>query len=152
MSRIKIFSSPLLHFCENTKGIRYFEAPGRGAGTAPRFAEPQGGGLPWYEGGAAGLPPLLAETLLGFAVKAEFPAGAFANRGAIPAPNPSVSSQINGAKRRATCKIFWNESIFRNRGRIFAPGRGPQKRRLSENGEKILRPARSTLDRTRELT
>jgi hypothetical protein len=38
------------------------------------------------QGGAAGLPPLLAETLLGLPLKAEFPAGASAKRAAIPAP------------------------------------------------------------------
>jgi hypothetical protein len=43
-----------------------------------------------HQGGAAGLPPLFAETLLGSPMKAEFPAGASANRAAIPAPNRSV--------------------------------------------------------------
>jgi hypothetical protein len=57
---------------------------------AARFAEPQGGGLSMVQGGAAGLPPLLAETLLGLPLKAEFPAGASAMRAAIPAPNRSV--------------------------------------------------------------
>ncbi|MCX5913585.1 MAG: hypothetical protein NTV04_16810, partial [Deltaproteobacteria bacterium] len=47
-------------------------------------------GLFMVQGGAAGLPPLFAETLLGLPIKAEFPAGASANRAAIPAPNPSV--------------------------------------------------------------
>ena len=42
------------------------------------------------QGGAAGLPPLFAETFLGLPLKAEFPAGASANRAAIPAPNRSV--------------------------------------------------------------
>jgi hypothetical protein len=42
------------------------------------------------QGGAAGLPPLFAETLLGLPMKVEFPAGASANRAAIPAPNRSV--------------------------------------------------------------
>jgi hypothetical protein len=42
------------------------------------------------QGGAAGLPPLFAETLLGLPMKAEFPAGASANRVAILAPNRSV--------------------------------------------------------------
>jgi hypothetical protein len=42
------------------------------------------------QGGAAGLPPLFAETLLGLPLKAEFPAGASAKRAAIPAPNRSV--------------------------------------------------------------
>jgi hypothetical protein len=41
------------------------------------------------QGGAAGLPPLFAETLLGLPMKAEFPADASANRAAIPAPHPS---------------------------------------------------------------
>jgi len=57
---------------------------------AARFAEPQGGGLFMVQGGAAGLPPLFAETLLGLPMKAEFPAGASAKRAAIPAPNRSV--------------------------------------------------------------
>jgi hypothetical protein len=42
------------------------------------------------QGGAAGLPLLVAETLLGLPMKAEFPAGASANHAAIPAPNQSV--------------------------------------------------------------
>jgi hypothetical protein len=42
------------------------------------------------QGGAAGLPPLFAETFLGLPMKAEFPAGASAKRAAIPAPNRSV--------------------------------------------------------------
>ena len=46
------------------------------------------------QGGAAGLPPLFAETLLGLPLKAEFPAGASANRAAIPAPNQSVLPKI----------------------------------------------------------
>jgi hypothetical protein len=50
------------------------------------------------QGGAAGLPPLFAETLLGLPMKAEFPAGASANRAAIPAPQSKRSSQNNGSK------------------------------------------------------
>jgi hypothetical protein len=57
---------------------------------AARFAEPQGGGLSMVQGGAVGLPPLFAETLLGSPLKAEFPAGASAKRAAIPAPNLNV--------------------------------------------------------------
>jgi len=43
--------------------------------------------MDWGE--AVGLPPLFAETLLVSQMKAECLAGAFANRGAAPAPNPS---------------------------------------------------------------
>jgi len=43
-----------------------------------------------FEGGAAGLPPFFAETLLGLPMKGEFPAGASAKRAAIPAPNRSA--------------------------------------------------------------
>jgi hypothetical protein len=42
------------------------------------------------QGGGAGLPPLFVETLLGSPIKAEFPAGASANRAAIPVPKRSV--------------------------------------------------------------
>jgi hypothetical protein len=61
-----------------------------GAGTPPRFTKSQGAGLSLDWGGAASLPPLFAETLLGLPMKAEFPAGASANRAAIPVPHPSV--------------------------------------------------------------
>jgi len=49
-------------------------------------------------GGAVGLPPLFAETLLVSQMKAEFPAGAFANRAAAPAPNPSLPPKNIGSK------------------------------------------------------
>jgi len=45
------------------------------------------------QGGAAGLPPLFAETLLGLPLKAEFPAGASAKRA-----QSKRSSQNNGSK------------------------------------------------------
>ena len=48
------------------------------------------------QGGAAGLPPLFAETLLGLPLKAELPAGASAKRAAIPAPNRSVLPKTMG--------------------------------------------------------
>ena len=61
------------------------------------------------QGGAAGLPPLFAETLLGLPMKGEFPAGASAKRAAIPAPNPSVlpktmvqSEEGQGARGRVS--------------------------------------------------
>jgi hypothetical protein len=40
-------------------------------------------------GGAAGLPPPFAETLLVSQMKTEIPAGALANRDTIPVPIPS---------------------------------------------------------------
>ena len=40
-------------------------------------------------GGAAGLPPSFEESLLVSSLKWQIPAGAFANRIAIPAPGPS---------------------------------------------------------------
>jgi hypothetical protein len=42
-------------------------------------------------GGAGGLPPPFAETLLVSPKKAEIPAGVFANRVAVAGPNPSAS-------------------------------------------------------------
>jgi hypothetical protein len=66
------------------------------------------------QGGAAGLPPLFAETLLGLPMKREFPAGASAKRAAIPAPNrsvlPKTMVQSEGGqakkKRNPSAKVF----------------------------------------------
>jgi hypothetical protein len=77
------------HFCENLRG-HILRSRGRGAGTAPRFSESQGAGLSMGRGGATGLPPPVAETLLVSQIKAEFPTGASANRAAISTANPSV--------------------------------------------------------------
>ena len=83
---------------------------------AARFAEPQGGGLSMVQGGAAGLPPLFAETLLGFPMKAEFPAGASANRAAIPAPNrsvlPKTMVQSEGSKAKTLLDLVSSHSLY----------------------------------------
>jgi hypothetical protein len=56
-------------------------------------------------GGAAGHPPPLAETFLVSPMRAECPAGAFANRGAAPAPNPSSHSKTK-IKRESQVKFL----------------------------------------------
>ena len=74
------------------------------------------------QGGAAGLPPLFAETLLGLPMKAEFPAGASAKRAAIPAPNPSALPktmvQSGGQVPEATLD-FWSKNPYDNLGSWF---------------------------------
>jgi hypothetical protein len=71
------------------------------------------------QGGAAGLPPLFAETLLGLPLKAEFPAGASAKRAAIPAPNRRVlpktmvqSEGRQGINRSLTNPQLWGILIM----------------------------------------
>jgi len=53
---------------------------------------------------AIGFPPSFSEILLFSLMKAKIPAGAFANRGAIPVPIPSFpiknKSKSEGGKRR----------------------------------------------------
>ena len=92
--------SPLVHFCENIRGLDTSKPrQGRGDSAALR-----GTTRPWSFhglGGAAGLPPLFAETILASLMKAEFPVGASANRAAIPAPNPSFDLKSKEKKGRA---------------------------------------------------
>ena len=76
---------------EKTKEDWILRSPRRGTRTAPRFAKPRGTGLSMGRGRAGGFPPPFAEPLLVSPKKREIPAGAFANRVAIPAPNPSAS-------------------------------------------------------------
>jgi hypothetical protein len=70
-------------------------------GTAPRFAKPQGAVPSMGSGGATGLPPLFAESLLVWAMKGDYPAGAFANPVAVPTPKPSFCPQ----KQRSKVKV-----------------------------------------------
>jgi hypothetical protein len=74
------------------------------------------------QGGAAGLPPLFAETLLGLPLKAEFPAGASAKRAAIPAPNRSVLPKTmvqseGGQDLRCSTSSNWRGSEKKTVGR-----------------------------------
>ena len=90
---------PYPHFCRNMRGSNISEPrQRRGESAAPRETTRD---WPFHGmGGAAGLPPLNAEIRLVSPMKAERPAGAFANRGAVPAPNPSSHSKNKDQKCR----------------------------------------------------
>jgi hypothetical protein len=60
---------------------------GRGAGTAPRFAEPQGGNLSMRRAGPQAS-RLSLRNRLDSGRETEIPTGASTNRAAVPAPNP----------------------------------------------------------------
>ena len=82
----------------------------QGAGTAPRFAEPQGGGL--FRG--LGRRPQACRLILrkpwSFAKQSEFPAGASANRAAVPAPIPSChpKNKVDGFVKSPSAALRCN--------------------------------------------
>jgi len=76
------------------KGVKHFEVPA-GHGDSAVLREITSNGLSEVPAGAAGLPPSVAESLLVSPLKAQIPAGAFANRRATPGPRPSFPQKTN---------------------------------------------------------
>jgi len=76
------------------KGVKCCEVPAR-HGDSAALREIQGSALSPGPGGAAGLPPSLAESLLASPLKAQIPAGAFANRPTILVPNPGFAKKTS---------------------------------------------------------
>jgi hypothetical protein len=76
-----------------------FRGPWRGAGTAARFAKPQGVAPSIDRAGPQAFRLSLRKPF-GPLRKADFPTGAFANRAPVPAPSPSCPTTVKGWKRK----------------------------------------------------